>query len=256
VACAVNHDKNSTMTTNVYDKLSGLLTSDARWSFEDADWLVYVDDTDYDKIAFDAVLGFLFAGSILNIDVWKCWVEGGRIGPAPMGNLDGTSIIIVNMANGDVEFTSDYMLASQANGALEALYAGSGGPFAKDCWTINRCAKTAVETAKTKDFYSGGQIKYVDRQSTDNNVSNNVAHTQVNDVCKQRGFIMDLKKQDAPMLVKDAANDPSNAVAQSIAQKVMQGKAVMSAPFPGIRQPWTQEKKQELADVLDRFSVK
>jgi hypothetical protein len=56
------------------------------------------------------------------------------------------------------------------------------------------------------------------------------------------------------VLVKDAANDPSNPVAQQIANRVLSGQAKLNAPFPGMDQPWTNEKKAELAKALQRYT--
>jgi len=236
-------EEKNTMTTNVFDVNVGQLTSDSRWSFEESDWFVYVDDTGYDKISFDDVLGFAFAGNVTNIDVWKKWVAGGRPAPAPMGHLDQMSLIIMNMSDGKLEFASDYMLFSHAGNAIEALYGGSGGPFAKDCWTSNRCAQTAIESAKVKDTFSGGKMKFLMRGTKKNNLSTNTDVAEISEHCKQKGVMMNMKNPANTVLVKDAANDPSNQVAQSVAQKVMNGKAVMNAPFPGMNQPWTLEKK-------------
>jgi hypothetical protein len=244
------------MTTNVFDVTAGQLTSDGRWSFEKLDWLVFVDDTGYDKMIFDDELGFAFAGNVSKINIWKEWVAGGRKGPEPMGHLDQMQLIIVNMASGVLEFASDYILFSHAGNVLEALYGGSGGPSAKDCWNSNRCARTAIDSAKSNDVYSGGETKFLLRETRQNNLTNNIAVTEINEQCKQRGLMMNLKNPLNTVLVKDAANDPSNPIAQSVATEVMQGKAEMSAPFPGMHLPWTQEKKSELASVLARFARK
>ncbi|WP_348696451.1 hypothetical protein [Duganella fentianensis] len=244
------------MTTNVFDVTTGQLTSDGRWSIEKMDWLVFVDDTGYDKIIFDDDLAFAFAGNVTKINFWKEWVAGGRVDPVPMDKLDQMQLIIVNMVTGALEFASDYILFSHAGNALEALYGGSGGPSAKDCWNSNRCAITAIESAKSKDVFSGGQTKFLLSKTKQNNLSNNVGVTEINEQCKQRGLMMNLKNPLNTVLVKEAANDGSNPIVQSIANDVMQGKAEMSAPFPGMHLPWTQEKKSELSSVLARFARK
>lgn len=68
--------------------------------------------------------------------------------------------------------------------------------------------------------------------------------------------MMNLKNPLNTVLVRDVANDPSNPIAHSIANEVMQGKAELNAPFPGMDLPWTKEKKSELATVLARFARK
>src|SRR5471030_312080 len=243
------------MTTNVYDIAAGLLTSDSRWSFEEAGWLVYVDDTGYDKLAFDSQLGFLFAGDLGAIDEWKQWVAGGRIVGAPLNNIDLMPVIVVDMADGSVPFISDYMLKS-GNTQVEAWYGGTGGPYAKDCWQVNKCAKTAVVTAKNSDQFSGGAVMHIERITLDTNINNSMSASNVNTQCQERGIMINTKSSQGPVLVKDAANDPTNVVAQEIAKKVLSGAARLGAPFPGMRQPWTQEKKAELAEALERYAPK
>jgi hypothetical protein len=41
--------------------------------------------------------------------------------------------------------------------------------------------------------------------------------------------------------------------AKDFANKVVAGSLAISAPFPGINQPWTNDKKRELISVLDKY---
>lgn len=238
------------MTTNVYDISAALLTSDSRWSYEESGWIVYVDDTAYDKIAFDEDLGLLFAGNLTKIDIWKKWLYDGRLVDPPLDQVDDMSIIGVDMHSGNVIFWSDYLLNSIANNVIEAWYGGTGGPYAKDCWQLNRCAQKAISTAIEKDDFSGGSTVYVRRSNFDTNIRNSVHVSSVLAQMKERGIMLNVKGSRDEKLLKDAVNDPADQVAHSIAKKVMSGKAALGAPFPGMAQPWTQEKKDELAAAL------
>lgn len=242
------------MTTNVYDVSAGLLTSDSRWSFEEAGWLVYVDDTDYNKIVWDAALAFLFAGGIGPIEKWKRWVTGGRKVAAPFDDTDEMSVIMVDIKTGEVVFNSDYLLQSGALDSPDAWYGGTGAPYAMDCWQVNKCAKTAVYSAKQRDQYSGGEVMYLQRHTQESNITVDAPSSNVIQQCQQRGYMINTVAPNEPVLVQDAANDPTNLVAQNIAMKVMSGAVKLGAPFPGMKQPWTQEKKQELQRVLDRYA--
>jgi hypothetical protein len=168
------------MTTNVYDLATGKLTSDSRWSFEEADWIVSIDDTGYDKIIADNELGLLFAGDMETIEIWKAWMRGGRIGPLPVDHVDGISIIAVDMPSGDISFVTDYLLFSVENGKVEASYGGTGAPHAKDCWHVNRCAVKAIESAILEDKFSGGLTMFVDRKLSETNVTNAGSYQSVN----------------------------------------------------------------------------
>jgi hypothetical protein len=243
------------MTTNVYDVSSGLLTSDSRWSTEDGDWIAYVDDTGYDKIVFDEALALIFAGDMQTIDIWKEWFLNGDDGDEPLDKVDDISIIGIDMKTGEQVYMSDYLLYSHSHRGVEAIYGGSGAPYAKDCWQENKCAMQATKTAIIKDVYSGGTTAHVNRQTSDSNVKNSASSNSAYEQLKERGMMINKTENRQPVYVKDAANDPSHP-AQKIAEKVMSGKAALKAPFPGMDQPWTNEKKQELKEVLKRYPRK
>lgn len=250
------------MTTNVYDVASGLLTSDSRWSAKDGEWMVYVDDTKFDKIIADAQLALLFAGDLLNIAAWKNWVVAGRAAPAPMDMLNETSIVIVDVATGDVVFNTDYLLWSDIGPARHAWYGGTGAPYAKDCWEVNKCAKKAVESAIMADKYSGGTVLHFNRNTLVSNVMNSESHLSVMAQMKERGIMKN--SSGAEFKVSEVVSSDNSAeydsagvldsVAKKLAEKVMNGSITLSAPFPGIEQPWTNEKKLELARVLERYA--
>lgn len=242
------------MTTNVYDIPAGLLTSDTRWSVEDVDWIAYVDDSGYDKIVFDSDIGILFAGNLAKIDIWKQWFLSGRIDPAPT-ELDGISLIIVDIKDGTVQFKTDYLLESVTEDVTEAWYSGTGGPYAKDCWQVNRCAKKAVNTAIECDAFSGGEVKFVDRTTSGTNIRNDVQYLEIMEILKERGMMINKQNYKA-VPIKDAANDPSDPTLQAFANKVMSGSVQLNAPFPGMEQPWTKDKKEELHSVLARYAPK
>lgn len=242
------------MTTNVYDVPAGLLTSDSRWSCElDDGWIAYVDNSGYDKIVYDNQLAILFAGNLAKIDHWKNWFTKNRNGDQPQ-EVDGISLIVANIKTGEVIFKTDYLLESTSEKQIDALYSGTGGPYAKDCWQINKCAKKAVETAISVDIFSGGDVSFLHRESSETNVKNSVFADEVMALMKERGILMNKNLQQA-VAIKDAANDSSDPNFQRMAQRVLSGNIELNAPFPGMDQPWTNEKKAELRNVLSSFSV-
>jgi len=249
------------MTTNVYDLTAGLLTSDSRWSCElENDWIAFVDNTGCNKIVFDDELAMLFAGDIDIIELWKCWIANGRKGTHPpvddSMSGDSISVIIVDISDGGVVFETDYLLKSIAPSfSVEAVYSGTGGTYAKNCWQENRCAKRAVETAMRSDIFSGGDVLHYCRNSLTTNVPTPIQSEDVNRLMKERGYMQKNIGSQA-VLIRDAANDLSNPELHSLATKVMSGKVKLSAPFPGMNQPWTNEKKAELNTVLNKYAPK
>lgn len=242
------------MTTNVCDVSVGMLTSDSRWSRETGEWIIYVDDTGYDKIVFDAKLAFLFAGDMVNIDAWKQWVVNGRTGPMPLSYLQRMSVIQVDINTGKVIFQSHQFLNSSFGVSVKALYAGTGAPSAKKCWDTNKCAATAVESAKLDDMLSGGTVVYLNRKTKGTNVTNGKSASDVIQQAKEKGMIMHKTSGQAPVPVKVAANDVSNPAAQAVANLVLSGGVSFSAPFPEIDAPWSEEKVKEFEAALRAYA--
>ena len=242
------------MTTNVCDLVSGVLTSDTRWSRESGGWLIFVDDTGYDKIAYDKKLAFLFAGDLESIDSWKNWVFSGRPGQMPIAKLTGMSAIVVDTKLSKLVFQSHTSLPSSVFGsAVRALFAGTGAIFAKNCWDKNKCAKTAVKTAVDADIQSGGLVVYFKCNNRENNILTKVTQSEVKELAKTKGYIVNMNNTQAPITVQEAANDPSNPAAQAIANMVLSGGVSFSAPFPEMDKPWSEEKIKEFSGVMAEY---
>lgn len=64
---------------------------------------------------------------------------------------------------------------------------------------------------------------------------------------------MNVKNPDAKILLKDAANDASSPASQAFAKAVLSGAAPLMAPFPGMDEPWAEEKYAELDAALAEF---
>jgi hypothetical protein len=243
------------MTTNVYDKVSGILSSDGRWSVSKDRWVAYVDDTGYDKLAFTSKVGFLFAGSLPHIDKWKRYVQGGmKKGTRPLlSPAMKISIIQVDLAAGEIVFKSANLLQSGTGAALAALFGGSGAAPAKMCWDVNKCALQAVTSAAQRDDLSGGTVVYLKRNSRESNVQNVASAEDAVKLFHDRGILMNIAQQQAPVLLKDAANDPNNPEAQAIAKSILSGDAPLIAPFPGIDEAWSEDHLRELDAALAMY---
>lgn len=251
------------MTTNVFDRVHGILSSDSRWSSESGDWVAYVDDTSYDKLASTSRVGFLFAGDMPQVDAWKKYVANGmKSGTRPKVHsaaewIPGNRISVIQ-----VEFAtkrsqeSHPMLSSTVGALVRAMYAGTGATPAKECWDERKCAKTAIVSASKKDNRSGGAVVFLDCETGIGNVVNAVSAQSVQEQLKDRGYLMNSKhNQYAPILLKDAAKDDSNPVAQMFAQSVMSGATPLTAPFSNMDEPWSPESLAEFDAMLSEFET-
>lgn len=243
------------MTTNVCDLASGVLSSDTRWSRESGGWLIYVDDTGYDKIAYDKKLAFLFAGDLENIDSWKNWVFSGRQGNMPVAKLTGMSAIVVDTKLSKLVFQSHSNLPTSVFGtSVRAVYAGTGATYAKSCWDQNKCAKEAVKSAIDRDIKSGGTVVYFSCKNRENNILTKVTQSEVKELAKTKGYIMNMNNtQKVAVPVQVAANDPTNPAAQAIANLVLSGGVSFSAPFPEMDKSWSDDKITEFKAVMAAY---
>lgn len=240
------------MTTNVYDSVAGMLTSDSRWSISKGDWVAYVEDTAYDKLIYTSKVAFLFAGSMPIIDSWKSYVAGGMKKGTRPALVPGTkiSVIQVDMADGKVVFQSNNLLRSSFGASIRALFGGTGASPAKICWDVNKCATTAIFSAAKGDHLSGGSVIYLDRKKRKSNATNACTAAQARHLLNDRGILMNIATQQAPILLKDAANDPANPEAQLIAMQIISGDSPLVAPFPGMDEEWSDEKIAEFDAAL------
>lgn len=246
------------MTTNVYCATGGLLASDSRWSFDqDKEYAVlYVDDTGFDKIevldTFSGTFGFLFAGSSLLIQHWKNWIHGSPSSFQDMPPLDkGISVCIVNKQTR--AFKQWHGFAWQT----EAYFAGTGYTHALMCWSTNKDAKRAVESAKQRDSSSGGKTLYFELNSGSNNLNKYSAHCSIDiirEAALKRGTVMYRNEESVHVPIADAsASDPR---IKELCDKIANGQLHASAPCPGTLNEWTDADKESLKDELaEIFSI-
>jgi hypothetical protein len=243
------------MTTNVYDSVAGMLTSDSRWSISKGDWVAYVEDTAYDKLIYTSKVAFLFAGSMPIIDAWKCYVASGMKKGTRPTLVPGTkiSVIQVDMADGKIVFHSNNLLKSSFGASIRAMFGGTGASPAKICWDVNKCATAAIASAAKGDHLSGGTVIFLNRIKRNSNAQNTATAAQARQILNDRGILMNIATQQTPILLKDAANDPANPEAQAIAKDIICGDSPLVAPFPGMDEDWSDEKIAEFEAALSMY---
>lgn len=235
------------MTTNVFDAKNKILTSDSRWSIGTDFAIIYVDDTNFDKVAIGNDLSFTFAGNAQKIGEWKSWLSSPtRVVQSPP-SPDGISICAVEMSTFQVVFKRGQQEVE------DAFFAGTGTEPASVCWKTNKDAKRAVETAKMIDRYSGGTVKYFHMLDRENNLPEQSTYAESIKQLKERGIVMYHQQQQAVSLKEASANDPRVA---EISNKIMSGEVSLNAPCPSIHTNWTNEEKDTLNSVLSKYLSK
>lgn len=242
------------MTTNVYDENQGVMASDSRWSMERGDYILYIDDAEFDKIESVNNAVVMFAGHGIRIHEWKQWL---RSNPSDDSNQPAVKGVCICIADLDTKQMQPF---GKENFRHEGGYfAGSGAIHALTCWTADRNAKKAVVTAIEYDQYSGGDVKYFDFNDRSNNLTASSVHgisdiDGLNEAILKKGHMMkkDMnvnsipfpKAENASFLIK---NHPDF---EQIQNEVASGQLSASAPWDGMDKDWTDGEKADLKVAL------
>lgn len=237
------------MTTNVIDRRRKIVATDSRWSsYLDAATIAYVDDTGFDKLAnrFGAVL--VLAGDGLLIEQWKIWFSEPVLNLAALpaterlqgADVKSVFLSLLEKPTCRLVFGSGWALSHED----EATFVGSGAVFARDCFSANKCSKTAVETAALHDPATGGETKFIELELERHNLLQPAATlSDAEALLRKRGIVMDIttgKKVPFADYVSGAASAALTA-----------GKPIiLSAPTGHNARVWTDAEKTSLTAAL------
>lgn len=246
------------MTTTVYDGIAKIAATDSRWSISLENAVVYVDDSNFDKIEYlsDKRLVVTFAGNASLIEVWKTWFRTGMQGSRPSVSEKGPSgeefsiaTCILSLNDGGVLFAHGQDIEIE-----NAKFAGSGGIHAHGCWQNHKCAVRAVDSAKKLDVFSGGETKYVNMMAGEHNLNSPLSCRDMTTSFLSKGFVMYLhNKADSPVPFQEAVS--RDRAMEQLAQDIASGAVVARAPCDAMFKPWTPEEEKQLDDVLARIKA-
>jgi hypothetical protein len=239
------------MTTNVFDSNGHMMATDSRWSIQLAGWLMYVDDTGYDKIVAHNNKVLMFAGLGKAIQLWKDWIASNPTSPLGMPEHRGMAVCMVDATSRKVNFDAHQDIIDKG-----VYCAGSGSRYAYGCWISNKNARKAVETAKSLDYFSGGEIKYFNFKDSTNNLTpkqpiTNITIATVDAAIKQGGKIMKINipsPGNPPFsMATTSANDNNEVLvaAELIRSKIDAGELSANAPCDGMYNDWSEENKEK-----------
>lgn len=241
------------MTTNVYDSLAGMMSSDSRWSCQHGKYLIYIDDARFEKIEKYQNSVFMFAGDGTKIQAWKDWIRASPKSNAGMPDCEKICICIADKSKNSVLFMERQDIVKDGG-----YFAGSGSIYAYQCWDLNKDPLKAVESAKIFDVSSGGDVKFFEFASENHNLfSPTREDVRIEDVSKAmatRGNVMEITVNNAtnspPFKLADmAANDASLLDAQN---KIKSGQLSPTAPCDGMYSEWTDGQREKLNSALGK----
>ena len=240
------------MTTNAIDRRSRVIASDSRWSIELQGQLYFVDNTGFDKIADRAMGSIICAGDAKLIEIWRDWFHTPVLNMAATPAFerkgpDGKDYSIVISL---VYKTGDYNILSQGWYLLhgdDAKFCGSGAEHALACYASNKCGRTSVVSAASKDPMTGGETKFVELETSRNNLSTNrVSLADATHQLQTKGNVMDMKSGKITPIAPQAAG--------SLDEALRAGNVSLSAPTGQPTRLWTDPEKENLLAALARLN--
>lgn len=243
------------MTTNVIDLISGVVASDSRWSISGKDFLIYLDNSGFEKIFPLKGSVCIFSGNGKLIDLWEKWLSTkpkNRTGhpPTSIDTPNGVQSVTLNLilrTTSKLRFTR----GQTENLNKEAFFAGTGTFSAMSSWIQDKDARNAVTHAIGSDMFSGGEVKYFTLKCGSNNLRQSVSFEEMNKLVGKEGLVMYLNKGSAPVPVSVAAQSDSNVL--KIQTALEAGSVAASAPCSSMYTQWTEEEINQLGDALDEI---
>lgn len=235
------------MTTNVLSLLpqTKMLACDSRWSYETERFFYYIDHSGYDKIAYTDKMVAIFAGNASVIEQLKKWIKSNLIGKMPDPN--DTSIIAYNLVN-QTYFARNHSFSYPSSEEPEALFSGSGSFDAIRSWKIHRSPIRSVQDACLTDLYTGGEVKFFDLISRQNNLQKEqLPISALFTLLSEEGFVIRKQTQsligEVAISMKEAVNDPE--IVHDL-HALKSGQASFNAPAPEAMIKWHEEEINNL----------
>jgi len=250
------------VTTNVVDLDRGLAASDSRWSIEGPEhwvdgkcikpsFLLFVDDAQFDKILTHNGFAATFAGDGDLIQKWKTYLLSN---PTPTSVKPPYSQTVRNRPSSVSIYIADMSqnkLVSSMDNPITvdnvAFFAGSGAPYALECWTLNRDPLKAITTAKNQDNFSGGTTKQLVFFDGKNNLEVGTSIRDVRTSLQKRGLVMYVGSASV-LTVKQAVKD--NPKVADVMQQIANGALPPTAPCEEMSREWTDNEKASLDNGL------
>lgn len=243
------------MTTNIYDADTRKVASDSRWSIDGQRFIVWVDDSGFDKIVIAIGHAFVFAGDARLIQEWKDWIANPDrfdVPKPPVQFPDGDRAIalcIVDESGTKIVFEYGQDIVQDG-----LRLAGTGSIHALSCWKVNKDPCKAIATASQTDVFSGGEVKFFDAKNGSSNLNNFATLDEMHRDLLSRGTVMYKQSPSQTIPIKDAAkNDPE---VRALVQGVESGAISASAPCDSMHNRWPQNKIEELHEALSKIFAK
>lgn len=249
------------LTTYIYDKENAILAADTRWSakvtLSDGEkYLVYADESDYQKIIHDDKWIMGLAGNLALISDWKRWFFSSIRSAIPTPPVEAfyndgreRAVVvptIIKKENFGVKFyypDPKITIVEYCDlGTVLSFFTGSGMTDAANCWKQYKDAKKAVVTASQYDIHTSSNVVYI--SPNENNINNsNANHDVVIQELITKGYIMNVTSKTEGIPLKD------HPLCNEVIGKIKSGEATIKAPVAHTNVSWSEENRNKLKSV-------
>ncbi|MCW2264142.1 hypothetical protein M2305_000089 [Gluconobacter cerinus] len=246
------------MTTFIVDLNSGIVAADSRHSDKRSDKLIFSVDSDDDKICVARGYVFIFAGSGRTSYCWHEWLNNKSKGLPPFPPIKNGKpeavFCAVNIKTHKIDFlfgNDDAWIYDEKSGICTA---GTGRAFAKTKWDDTHNAIEAIEEAKKRDARTGGEIKYVNIFTGENNLSGKYRPSYVfRTLVRSNGIVMfDLNGSKEYPITPDLPNysEILEIITQTEKDAVAEEKYHLGGHYYSSQNPWIEPYKTEVTGFL------
>ncbi|MGM3159961.1 hypothetical protein ACS25C_04140 [Dickeya undicola] len=255
------------MTTTAFDCDNGIVSCDTRWSadidLKDGKYILLVDDTGFNKIAYRKGGIIICAGDGPTIESLKKWWVAEPFEPDQLPDLRGdggfkVSVMVVD-ATGERIFDAGpkQVVYNPEEKHIHAVFSGSGGGFAANMFMQCGCVKSAVTTAKIFDPKSGGEVKFHELSTGANNLGDeNMDYNSIMESMKKRGVLMKFTGEYAansdnvttiPLLEHHEASE--------VIGRLQGGSIRAYAPIGGAEVEWNEDRINKLREAAEKVAL-
>jgi len=245
------------MTTSIFDVYNELTVSDTRWSMQCTlsdgnEYVVFCDETGFEKIANREHIAIMTAGSGLRIAEWKRWLLFSDLDENNMPNVGTEGVDAVHLILIDTKMNAplfDYglkhVLIDQETKKIACVMLGSGSQYASSYWNLTRCPFRSIATASKNDIYTSKTTRYIDFNTLDTDIDSHACDFNV---------VIDKLKQEAKMQVI-SSSQPTQLSQHPLKHEVLSmlnnGTAQVIAPtMNSDKVKWSDSEKQRLKGAI------
>jgi len=230
---------------------------------QDGKYILHVDDTGFNKIAFRKGGVIICAGDGLTIEKLKKWWTSEQFDPDALPDLkeDGkfkVSVMVVS-AEGERLFDAGpkQVVYNPEKEHMHAIFSGSGGGMAAGAFMQCGCVKSSVSVAQQVDPKSGGEVKFYVLRTEENNLHDETMdYNSIMESMRNRGMLMKFNgiyAANSEHITTIPLREHHQA--EQVIDALKSGAVHAYAPMGGSEVQWSAERINKLKDAARKVAA-